>query len=258
MCITLSRLGCCFALATLVPAGTCLAQYTAARDARLFRLAPMSDQLLRTARVANVWTAEYSFGAAHTEFDGGGHAFNTPASLVLTRGLYTLTFATDGYTRLSTDGLEGLSDILVIGGKTLWENDAADRSLSGTLGLSIPTRGDVGSRKTAEFLSLAYSFSPAANVGLTTSAQLYRDESVASDNENPYSQTLGVLLARKLSADRNVFLQFVSSHANGFDWQHTIVAGYDFPLRTTTASLAISHGLSSDAHHSTFEFQIFW
>ncbi len=233
-------------------------------EARLLRIEPKEPSgispLVEGGAPAKKWLISYSVGAAYTDLDSGGHAWNAPFQVDVSNGLYTFTAQSDGYAIIS-DGSDasGFSDILIQVRRKLWTSDTANQVFSASTGATIPIGGDIGSTRTKERVTASYAFDAAESLRVSVSGSLRRSESAAAANRNPYSQVVATQAIYNLGNSKDVFIQYVAAHPNGGDWSSTVVIGHDFPIsKTLGGSISLARGLNSGSEDTAIEFDISW
>ena len=208
------------------------------------------------------WTVSYLLGAAYTDFDAGGHGWNSPIEVDVTNGTYTFTVQNDGYARNtgSTD-TSGLNDFLLLIQDKIWSSPASKQTLMISAGTTIPVGGEVGSTRTKERASAKYAFDLSDDVRTSLAGSLRRSEVAVAAGKNPYSQVLAGQCTYKLDGGKDVLLQIVSAHANGKGggWSSTAVVGHDFPLdQTFSGSISLARGINKGSEDTSIEFDLSW
>lgn len=214
------------------------------------------------APVANPGTQwQASVGAAYTRAEDGSRILLTPFALdaSLTRNT-SVKVEGDGFGRITQDGevLRGFNNVTLTLSQVL-HRDTQQRLRIGA-GLTIPARGELGSRNTRQIALVSYTRALQPHWEAGVSAKLTRRSGTLREDAGRVEQSGRIKLlylpdadaSTRQAVERSVLLELMREHRRGAGGYTEATVGCEWPVGPSWgAGLRLSRGLTTGLRDTT-------
>ena len=203
-----------------------------------------------------------TLGVAYTDAESGEHRWSTPFEFRtrFNEGKTYFKLSGDGYVvsrptaEDETDPASGLANVNVGIGHKLAEG------WRGFAGLTIPTHGEVGSKRGRERVSLSYEHALWGQWSGLVKAQLVRFDADPNPGESRYRRHGLVQLAYEFDEDTLALVQLERAHRPGVSSASAATFTYQMPIGKTAGGpllgINYSRGLTEGLQDNTIELNV--